>query len=148
MKLILENVRSFAGRHEIPIKPLTLLVGENSSGKSTVLAALSVACQFPEFPIRPRWDQYPYRLGTFDTIATKRSRTMDRFALGIQDLELNSSVIWAEYCKQWDRIVPSRVQLRWRETTVDADVNLDGEFPPKSATVKLSHMGVPIELDS
>ena len=41
MRLIVENIRSFAGRHTVDLKPLTILVGENSSGKSTLLAALA-----------------------------------------------------------------------------------------------------------
>jgi len=41
VKLILENIRTFSGFHEIPIRPLTLLTGENSTGKSTFLGMLS-----------------------------------------------------------------------------------------------------------
>ena len=37
--LILEDFRCFAGRNEVPIRPLTLLVGENSTGKTSFLAA-------------------------------------------------------------------------------------------------------------
>jgi AAA15 family ATPase/GTPase len=43
VQLILENVRSFCGRHVIPTKPLTILVGENSSGKTTFLAMLALS---------------------------------------------------------------------------------------------------------
>lgn len=42
-KLILDDVRCFAGRHEVPLAPLTVLAGENSSGKSTFLAATRIA---------------------------------------------------------------------------------------------------------
>jgi predicted ATPase len=41
LTLIIENVRTFRGRHEIPIRPLTILTGENSSGKTTLLAMFS-----------------------------------------------------------------------------------------------------------
>jgi predicted ATPase len=41
VKITLENVRGFIQTSPIEIKPLTFLVGENSSGKSTFLAALS-----------------------------------------------------------------------------------------------------------
>ena len=41
MQLIMENVRCFSGPHEIPIKPLMLLIGENSSGKTTMFARAS-----------------------------------------------------------------------------------------------------------
>src|SRR5262245_44819869 len=40
--LILENFRGFKGRHCIPFDSLTVLVGRNDVGKSTVLEALSI----------------------------------------------------------------------------------------------------------
>ncbi|WP_166791463.1 AAA family ATPase [Cryobacterium sp. Hh38] len=39
-RLYVENLKSLAGRHEIPLAPLTLIYGPNSAGKSTVLLAL------------------------------------------------------------------------------------------------------------
>lgn len=70
MKLAIENIRSFAGRHEFEIRPLTILVGENSSGKSTLLAALAAVSDPVLFPSVAALNKPPYDLGTFDTIAT------------------------------------------------------------------------------
>ncbi len=70
MDLIVENIRCFVNRQTIPIKPLTLLTGENSSGKSTLLAALAAVHDPLGFPLRPRFNDPPYNLGNFDTIAT------------------------------------------------------------------------------
>ena len=36
-EFIIDNVRCFAGKHRVPIRPITLLVGENSTGKTTFL---------------------------------------------------------------------------------------------------------------
>lgn len=36
MKIIMENIRCFAGRHVVDLAPLTLLTGENSSGKTAM----------------------------------------------------------------------------------------------------------------
>lgn len=77
LELKVENVRCFVGKHTIPVKPLTLLVGENSSGKSTLLALLS-ALSDPGFPFRPRFNDPPYSLGGFSTIATNASRHVQR----------------------------------------------------------------------
>ena len=41
MELILGDIRCFAGKHTIAIRPLTILVGENSSGKSTFLSVVA-----------------------------------------------------------------------------------------------------------
>src|SRR5205823_1638279 len=87
MELAVENVRSFVGRHTVPIYPLTLVVGENSSGKTTLLAALSAVCDASAFPYRPRFNEPPYNLGTFDTIATYKGGSYHRaptFSLGFQ----------------------------------------------------------------
>ncbi len=70
MELIMENVRCFAGRHVAPLAPVTLLVGENSSGKSTMLAMARLA-----WDAMNRWDavdfnEEPFRLGAFEDIAT------------------------------------------------------------------------------
>jgi hypothetical protein len=46
--LIVENFRTFARRQEIPIRPITLLYGPNSSGKSTILRALKWINQIRE----------------------------------------------------------------------------------------------------
>ncbi len=84
MELIMENVRCFAGKHVVPIKPLTILVGENSSGKTTLMAALSAVCDL-RFLLQPGFNEPPYSLGNFDTIATYngRSKTSAKyFSLG------------------------------------------------------------------
>lgn len=86
MKLILENVRCFAGRHEHEIRPLTLLVGENSAGKTTLLGTLSAVCSSLGNPVQPRFNDRPYNLGTYDTIATNlggESGPAETFAIGI-----------------------------------------------------------------
>lgn len=44
-RLDIENVKSFRGRHEIPLAPITLVYGQNSSGKSTLLQSLAVLKQ-------------------------------------------------------------------------------------------------------
>lgn len=88
MELILENVRSFCDRHSIPLRPLTLLVGENSTGKTSFLAMLAQV-QDPAFPsTRPAFNIPPFDLGTFDSIATyKRGKygRADSFSVGVDE---------------------------------------------------------------
>jgi predicted ATPase len=43
IQLEVEGVRCFAKKQSAEIRPLTLLVGENSSGKSTFLALCEIA---------------------------------------------------------------------------------------------------------
>ncbi len=86
MKIILRNVRCFQGTHEIPIKPLTFLVGENSSGKTTALAMLHAAMSGGAFSFRPDFNVPPFDLGPYDTIASRDSKTgnaKNAFSIGI-----------------------------------------------------------------
>jgi predicted ATPase len=92
--MILDNVRSLAGNHVIPIKPLTLLIGENSSGKSTFLATISTVCNSSQYPIWPRFNDPPYNLGGYETIATSKGDHDERasyFAIGHRIRRENSN---------------------------------------------------------
>ena len=76
-RLSLQDVRCFAEPQEVELGKITVLVGENNSGKSTFLACLAAFARLASFhdlrdpPIgRPgAFDQRPYRLGDFSTIA-------------------------------------------------------------------------------
>ena len=80
MEIILDNIRSFCGRHSVELRPLTFLVGENSTGKSTFLAVLAAASD-PNFPSsRPALDVPPFDLGSYDSIATYKGGRFGRSA--------------------------------------------------------------------
>ena len=84
-KFILKDVRCFAGVQEFDIRPLTFLVGENSTGKSTMLGCMQVlgdSVGQKEFDFDFNID--PYRMGAYIDIARKvgargggRSRSFD-----------------------------------------------------------------------
>lgn len=78
MDLIVENVRCFCNKLTIPVRPLTLLVGENSTGKTTFLAMLQhvSGAGYPE--LRPSFNVEPFELGTYDSIATFRGGSFGR----------------------------------------------------------------------
>ena len=85
MKITLQNVRGFEGLHTISIRPITILIGENSSGKTTLLAAISAALN-RDFPTTENlFNRAPFELGSFDTIATYRGGKYGRatsFSIG------------------------------------------------------------------
>jgi len=88
-RLIIENVRCFRGEQSVPIAPLTLLVGENSTGKSTLLASVRLAWDIATGG-RPLFNEDPFQLGAYDQIATlqepKKPAKKFRIGWGI-DLE-------------------------------------------------------------
>ena len=78
--LILEDFRCFAGRNEVPIRPLTLLVGENSTGKTSFLAAVRTAYDRDA----PDFNERPFHLGSYDQIANHRADPAKGFVVGRQ----------------------------------------------------------------
>jgi predicted ATPase len=72
LKITLENFRTFVAPAPVELRPLTLLTGENSSGKTTFLAAIAAICDQTSYPFAPGFNRDPFSLGTFETIATHK----------------------------------------------------------------------------
>lgn len=87
MKLSLTDFRAFASTGALEVRPLTFLVGENSSGKTSFLAALSYIWRFQERMLSASFNLPPFDLGTFDEIVHRvRGRTRpDTFKLEIEN---------------------------------------------------------------
>jgi predicted ATPase len=68
-QLMVENVRCFKDPISLPLAPLTLLVGENSTGKSTVLAFARIAYALAKGPVTPDFNEEPFLLGAYEQIA-------------------------------------------------------------------------------
>jgi len=71
-KITLENFRCFRGKQEARLAPLTLLVGENSTGKTSFLALVRALWDAAYGNAVPDFKKSPYDLGTFDEIAHHR----------------------------------------------------------------------------
>jgi hypothetical protein len=71
--LILKDFRCFAGLQRTPLRPVTLLVGENSTGKTSFLAAARIAEQLRLSPAPPDFNEEPFNLGAYDELANYRS---------------------------------------------------------------------------
>lgn len=87
MRFHIENIRGFSGKHQLKIRPVTLVVGDNSSGKTTLLASLFATLQ-PDFPVPGTLNRSPFELGGFDTTATYRGGRSGRaptFSLGWEE---------------------------------------------------------------
>ena len=83
-KFILKDVRCFEGTQEFNIRPLTFLVGENSTGKSTVLACLQILSNFLQEGGLD-FNTVPYQMGAYMDIARKVGRGISKsFNLGFE----------------------------------------------------------------
>ena len=69
--ITIENFRCFREKQTARLAPLTLLVGENSTGKTSFLALLRALDDLAHHTI-PNFKRPPYDLGSFDDIAHNR----------------------------------------------------------------------------
>lgn len=77
----MEEVRCFAERQEFEIRPLTFLVGENSTGKTTALACFQVLADYLADG-KIDFNSDPYTMGVFRDIVGNSRKTDKRFKLG------------------------------------------------------------------
>ncbi len=81
-KFTMEEVRCFSERQTLEIRPLTFLVGENSTGKTTALACFHVLANYLRHG-EVDFNAHPYSMGTFkDTVRNSRKKEK-AFKLGI-----------------------------------------------------------------
>ena len=71
-QVTLENFRCFRDEQQARLAPLTLLVGENSTGKTSFLALLRALWDAAYREMIPDFKEAPYDLGSFDEIAHYR----------------------------------------------------------------------------
>jgi hypothetical protein len=83
-RVFFEGIRCFPSRQEVPLAPVTILVGENSTGKSTVLALIRLAWDVVQ---REELDfnEEPFLLGAYDQIAS---------ALGQEEQRVKFTIGW------------------------------------------------------
>jgi hypothetical protein len=84
VRLQFEGIRCFSAPQDAVIRPLTLLVGENSSGKSTFLALCQIASSLSRgFTRKIPFNEPPFLLGAYDQIASYRAGGAKSFSIGV-----------------------------------------------------------------
>ena len=81
IKLTIKNVRCFSSEQHFNIKPLTFLVGENSTGKTTVMGCFNIIGNLINGHNRNLFNTLdfnskPYLMGSFEDIVTKKSKSI------------------------------------------------------------------------
>jgi hypothetical protein len=137
VQLILENVRCFAGRHAAPLAPLTLLIGENSSGKSSFLAMARVGWDALNRPESLDFNEEPFRLGAFSDIASRTaSGRADHFTVGFRLPARNPEA------SRVASSLPDAVEARVRFNAKDAQPGL-AEWVVESGEYSIRHKPAP-----
>ena len=67
--ITLENFRCFSVPGRLPLRPLTLLIGENSTGKTSFLGAVRLASDLLHPGLTINFNEPPFQLGSFNEIA-------------------------------------------------------------------------------
>ncbi len=80
-QFIMEEVRCFSERQTLEIRPLTFLVGENSTGKTTTLACFHVLANYLRGD-GADFNSNPYSMGTFKDIVRNNKKKEKNFKLG------------------------------------------------------------------
>lgn len=83
----LENFRCFREKQTVRLAPLTLLVGENSTGKTSFLALIRILIELQQGSTSPDFKADPFDLGSFDEIAHfrgGRGGRASRFTVGFE----------------------------------------------------------------
>ena len=73
-QITLENYRCFQDKQAVRLAPLTLLVGENSTGKTSFMAMIRALWDVAYRQRIPDFNEDPYNLGSFDGISHKTTR--------------------------------------------------------------------------
>ena len=74
-RITVRNYRCFGEKQTARLAPLTLLVGENSTGKTSFLALVRALWDVAVREAIPNFKEYPYDLGTYREIAHDRGPT-------------------------------------------------------------------------
>ena len=131
--LELANFKAFGERAHIPFAPITLIFGENSAGKSTILQALNLLKQTQENReagslLLPRAENVIVDLGSFQEMIFDHDLTQ---TLSIRvETTVNDSMFQLPY--KGDKIA---IELRFNRTSLDEEVELDqiGVYDGKSS---------------
>ena len=92
----MEEVRCFGEQQTLEIRPLTFLVGENSTGKTTALACFHVLANYlqgkgVDFNEKSS-NLHPYSMGTFKDIVRNSKKKEKAFKLGFTHKYANETV--------------------------------------------------------
>jgi len=139
VRLQFKGIRCFSEGQDAVIRPITLLVGENSSGKTTFLAVCRIAHAIANsLPTGALFNEPPFGLGAYDQIASHpigRKGRSKSFSIGIAiDAGGRQCSVATEFVSRRGQPSPSVWSLEAGELAIQAH-NVDG---PQHGPILLS----------
>ena len=141
----LSNVRCFEGKHLFKIHPLTVIIGENSTGKSTVLGCIqSLGDLLYLGSGELNFNCAPYSMESYENIARKQSKSgivANHFDIGLKITVENSQVVdlrvkVAKSCNGPESVV-QRITMKIQEGGIE--VILKWAFEEVDSTIEEYH---------
>ncbi len=128
-QIIVENVRCFRERQAVPLAPLTFLVGENSSGKSTLLALTRIVWDLATEG-KANFNEEPFLLGAYEQIASQegRRKAASTFILGGQLSSNDAGVVSAQFTSQKGQ--PTLRLWSYKNASFEVEVEYDEDEKP------------------
>ena len=112
----LRDFRCFGETQTARLAPLTLLVGENSTGKTSFLAAVQAVWDAAHGNGAPDFRKAPFDLGAFPEIVHSRSGRTNRsssFAIGFTEQFLNERLLDFEVTFESRDAAPTPATIEW-----------------------------------
>ena len=131
--ITLKNYRCFAGEQTARLAPLTLLVGENSTGKTSFLAMVRALWDAAFNYELPNFRESPYDLGAFEDIVHNsggtRGKLPDSFEAGFRraqpELENGAMNVHATFKERHGVPFPAKHRIEEKGTWIEAQVEED-----------------------
>ena len=117
-EITLRDFRCFHERQTARLAPLTLLVGENSTGKTSFLAAVQAVWDAAHGSGAPDFRKAPFDLGAFPEIVHNRSgrtSSASSFAIGFTELILGKRLLDFEVTFESRDAAPAPATTEWRD---------------------------------
>ena len=133
-EITLRDFRCFRERQAVPLAPLTLLVGENSTGKTSFLAAVQAVWDAAHGSGEPDFRQPPYDLGAFPEIVHRRggrANDADSFLLGFKELDPRDRLRGFEVTFESRDAAPVPATSAWRHGAVSVECHRTKDENPQ-----------------
>ena len=152
-ELRLSGFRCFREEQKARVAPVTLLVGENSTGKTSFLALTRVMWDLVRRDEYPNFKKDPYDLGSFDDIAHYRGGRggrADEFTAGLtigSRLRRPREAPHLDVTFRRDGDAPMPAVRCFRRGQSWAEIHVAEDTGAVSLRCKTSSMGEPVEID-
>ena len=131
-EISLRDFRCFGEPQTARLAPLTLLVGENSTGKTSFLAAVRAVWDAAHGNRSPDFRKAPYDLGAFPEIVYRRGgrgSTPDSFAIGFRELVSGNRLLDFEVTFESRDAAPAPATTSWGSGAASVEYCGSGENP-------------------